>query len=314
MFFLFINVGSLAASVCTAVEQRYGFTWAFALPTIVFFAGLAVLLAGKNQYINHAPKSSIIFYACQALWAHGGNLDRPRSDTGSSISAVPWDDFFIEDLKRALSACKVFLLYPFYWAAYTQFSTNFISQAATMDTHGIPNDIMVFLDPVTAIMLLPILDRIVFPHIQRLGVSVNYIHRMIAGFIFCGSALLYGAFVQQKIYAAPPCFDYPRAQDCMDGNEPNEVSIYFQIPAYVLIAISEILAAVAGIESAYTRSPSSMKSLVMAAYLSTTSLGALLALAVAPLTADPNLDCMYLIVGIGPLMAAIAMWLAPFTA
>lgn len=41
---------------------------------------------------------------------------------------MPWDDQFVDEVKRALVACRVFLLYPIYWVVYGQFSNNFVSQ------------------------------------------------------------------------------------------------------------------------------------------------------------------------------------------
>jgi POT family proton-dependent oligopeptide transporter len=40
---------------------------------------------------------------------------------------------FIDDLKKAVRACRVFLFYPFYWICYNQLGTNLISQAAQMN-------------------------------------------------------------------------------------------------------------------------------------------------------------------------------------
>ena len=41
---------------------------------------------------------------------------------------TPWDDIYIDELKRGLAACRVFLFYPIYWVAYSQMLNNFISQ------------------------------------------------------------------------------------------------------------------------------------------------------------------------------------------
>ncbi|CAF4351191.1 unnamed protein product, partial [Rotaria sordida] len=40
---------------------------------------------------------------------------------------------FIDDLKKAVRACRVFAFYPFYWICYNQFGTNLVSQAAQMN-------------------------------------------------------------------------------------------------------------------------------------------------------------------------------------
>ncbi|KAM5429092.1 hypothetical protein McanMca71_007977 [Microsporum canis] len=309
-------MGSLAALVSTIIEQKYGFSAAFALPTTVFLVGLIILLASKDQYISRAPDNSIITKACQATWIAVKNkfsLDHARPTYQAeevSTETPPWDDIFIDDLRCALSACKVFLLYPFYWAAYSQLSTNFVSQAATMETHGIPNDVMTSIDPVVALILLPILDRFIYPLLRSLGASVRHIDRMALGFLFCGISMLYASFLQRTIYAAPPCYDRPRSVDCMGGKAPNRVSVFLQIPSYVLVAISEVLASVAGIEYAYTKAPQSMKSLIMAVYLSTVSAGALIAVTVSPLTVDPKLTWMYVVLGIETLLAGAILWVA----
>lgn len=316
-FFVFINMGSFAASVSTTIEQKYGFSAAFALPTVVFSIGFVTTLAGRNKYVSREPDSCIILNACQALWIairHKGSLDRARPiyhAEGDSARRIPWDDSFIDDLKRALSACKIFLLYPFYWAAYSQFLTNFVSQAATMETYGIPNDIMTNINPITTIILLPILDRAVFPYLRKLGVSIRHVDRITVGFLFSSLSMLYAAIIQRTIYTAPPCYDHPRSPDCRNGEVPNEVSVFLQVPAYVLLAISEILASVAGIEYAYAKAPKSMKSIIMAAYLSTVSVGVLIAAGVSPLTTDPKLTWMYCVIGIENFIVGAVLFLFP---
>lgn len=309
MFFIFLNVGAAAGSGCTAIEQRYGFTFAFALPTVVCTIGTTLIFVTKDWLVSRPPESSIILHAARAFWIaiqHGGDLDKARPDNNMedpNSPVVPWQDSFIDELKRMASASKVFLLFPFFWAAYTQSMTNFVSQAGTMETHGIPNDVMLFLDSMASIVVLPILDRVFFPYMLQIGRPVGYAHRITAGFFVCSAAMFYAAFVQATIYSAPPCYDHPLARDCMGGRVPNHVSILVQAPAYMLNGISAILAAAAGLEYAYTKAPESMKSLVMAVFLSTESVGSLLAVAVSPLTVDPKITWMYATLGCWPLIA-----------
>ncbi|EEA23194.1 hypothetical protein TMatcc_002051 [Talaromyces marneffei ATCC 18224] len=316
-FFLYINVGSFSSLLITMIEKEYGFSAAFSLPVIAFFIGFVIILVSKDQYISRDPDSSIIFNACKAFWIgikHKGNLHYARpSYLTDQVPArrLPWDDYFVDDLRSAFASCKIFILYPIYWAAYLQFLTNFVSQAATMETHGIPNDIMPNIDSITVLILLPVLDRVVFPFLRRLGVPVHHVNRITMGFLICGVSMLYAAFVQRTIYAAPPCYDRPRAPECMGGKVPNQVSIFLQSPAYVLVAVSEILASVAGVEYAFTQAPKSMKSLIMAVYLSTVSAGALIAMTVSPLTIDPKLPWMYFTLGVENFIAGAFLWIVP---
>ncbi|KAB8203989.1 POT family-domain-containing protein [Aspergillus parasiticus] len=316
-FFLYINIGSFSPLLITIIEKEYGFSAAFSLSAITFFIGFIIVLFSRDLYISRDPDSSIIFNACKAFWIaikHKGNLDHARPSYQTEQAAtrrLPWDDSFIDDLRRAIASCKIFILYPIYWAAYSQFLTNFISQAATMETHGVPNDIMTNIDPITVLILLPVLDRIVFPFLRRQGVPVRHVDRITIGFLVCGVSMLYAAFVQRTIYAAPPCYDHPRAPDCMGGQVPNRVSVFLQAPAYILVAISEILASVAGVEYAYTQAPKSMKSLIMAVYLSAVSAGALIAITVSPLTVDPKLPWMYFTLGVENFLAGAFLWIFP---
>ena len=41
---------------------------------------------------------------------------------------TPWNDLFVEEIERALVACRVFAFYPIYWVVYSQMLNNFISQ------------------------------------------------------------------------------------------------------------------------------------------------------------------------------------------
>jgi POT family proton-dependent oligopeptide transporter len=157
IFYMCINVGSLSAIATTNMELHIGFWSAYLLALCMFAVGLGVLVAGKKKYVVKPPKGSVIFHAFQAMWmglrkTHGLEGLKPSNREKLGQSKVPWDDLFIDELRRALTACKVFLFFPVYWAVYGQMTNNFVSQAGTMELHGIPNDIMQNIDPITIIL------------------------------------------------------------------------------------------------------------------------------------------------------------------
>ncbi|CRG83377.1 Peptide transporter PTR2 [Talaromyces islandicus] len=316
-FFIYVNIGSVTSMVTTPVEKYYGFTAAFALPLVVFFVGLVIILASKDRYVSHPPDKSLLFNAGRVLWialknrGHFHHASPSHQDEADPAERLPWDDVFVDDIRKTLVASKVFVLYPFFWAAYSQYLTNFVSQAATMETHGIPNDIMTAIDPVSVLILLPTLDRIIFPFVRKLGASLLAADRVRLGFIICGIAMLYAAFVQHMIYLSPPCYNHPRSLDCFDGKVPNSISVFWQAPSYLFIALAECFAAVAGVEYAYAAAPKSMKSIVIALYMSSASVGAILAMTVSPLTVDPELPWMYVTLGMGVLVAGGVLCIVP---
>lgn len=68
IFYLCINVGSLSSIATTEMEQRTGFWTAYLLCFCMFIVGIAVLLAGKKQYIVRPPRGSVIPNAFKAMW------------------------------------------------------------------------------------------------------------------------------------------------------------------------------------------------------------------------------------------------------
>lgn len=133
VFYLAINVGSLSVLATPYMEKDVGFWSAYLMCICVFVVGFGVLLLGQKYYIVRPPKGSVITDAFRAMWimVRNRNMDAPKpsykAEHGGKYK-TPWTDLFIEELKRALIACKVFAFYPIYWVCYGQFSNNFVSQ------------------------------------------------------------------------------------------------------------------------------------------------------------------------------------------
>ncbi|XP_038072329.1 solute carrier family 15 member 2-like isoform X2 [Patiria miniata] len=63
--------------------------------------------------------------------------------------------------------------------------------------------------------------------------------------------------------------------------EPNSVSMFLQIPQYIIITMGEILFSITGLEFSYSQAPASLKSCVQAAWLLTVAFGNLIVIIVA---------------------------------
>ncbi|RYP55828.1 hypothetical protein DL770_010877 [Monosporascus sp. CRB-9-2] len=302
-FLLLVNLGSLSSALTTTIEQKYGFTAAFSLPAVAFIPGSILLLVSRHVYVVRQPAGSVVLHAIQVLgiaFRNGRRLDVARSSQlpASTRQRRPWTDSFVDEVRTALSACKLFLFLPFFWSSYSQMLTNFVSQAATMETSGIPNDILVNVDPMTIIIFIPVLEYGVFPLLRRFGIIIHPVKRIVFGYVLASLGLAYAAVVQAIIYSSPPCYEYPRARHCHGGELPNQVHVAVQMPAYILIGLSEILISVTGLEYAFTHAPPSMKSFIMSLFISTYAVGSVIALAITPFAADPNMVWVYAILGL----------------
>ncbi|RAR09093.1 peptide transporter ptr2-a [Stemphylium lycopersici] len=303
VFYMCINVGSISAIATTMLELHVGFWSAYLLPLIMFCVGYVVLVRGKKQYIIKPPQGGVIGDCFRALYIaarNGGDLNEAKASAqshGRNARRINWDDKFIDELKTALVACKVFLFFPVYWVTFSQMMNNFISQAGQMELHGLPNDILPNIDPVTIIILIPLMDRIIYPFIRtRLHLAFQPITRISLGFMVAALAMLYAGILQTYIYAAPPCYFSPStcaAAKIAEGRfKPNEIHVAWQTPAYV-IAVSEILASITGLELAYAKAPENMKSFIMSLFLLTSAGGSALGILIAPLARDPHLQWLY---------------------
>lgn len=316
IFYLCINVGSLSSIATTEMELHIDFWAAYLLPLCMFIVGFITLIVGKKSYVQRPPRGSVIFHAFKAMWigvTHRFNMDaaKPcyRAESGHA-HATPWDGQFILEIKRALIACRVFVFFPIYWVVYNQMLNNFISQAGQMQLHGIPNDIMQNIDPITIIIFIPIMDRLVYPGLRKLGIPFKPITRITFGFFFAAAAMVYAAIVQHLIYTAPPCYASPlQCPASNDGAEHNHIHVAVQTPAYLFIGLSEIFASITGLEYAYTKAPSSMKSFVMSLFLLTSAVGAAIGIALSPTATDPKLLWMYTGLAVATFVAGCLFWI-----
>lgn len=237
--------------------------------------------------------------------------DPLNGETADEIAERTWGPGFPHELRQTLKACTIFVPLTIYWVCYNQMTSNMISQAAQMQRpHWLSNDLLTMLDPLSLTLLLPFVDSMFYPLLRKLNIDMMYMKRMTLGFLLGGLAMLWAAFVQYKIYSAPPFYDHPLVD--FDGNPanevPNAVSVWFQIPAYVLIAVSEIFASIASLEYSYTHAPKSMKCMVSALSLFANAAAALIGMALGPFATDPYLTKMYIIVGVSSISTGGLFW------
>ena len=151
-FYWAINIGALSSIITTNVEKYYSFWLAYLLPLIVFNGAIAVLIFGRKRYIQKPPGGSLIIRAGRVTlkairmrWKLGKQSGRSHlldyakeipslNDYDGKLRVTETENNqFIDELKKAGGACRVFVFYPFYWVCYNQLGTNLVSQAAQMN-------------------------------------------------------------------------------------------------------------------------------------------------------------------------------------
>ncbi|KAJ4321414.1 peptide transporter ptr2 [Fusarium piperis] len=299
IFYWCANVGALSGLASVTMEKYLGFWTSFLMSLVALASGSVVLLLGRNRFYRRKPEASFRAKLLSALGCaiRGGfNLDSamPAVQLEKHGRTVPWDDQYVEDLRQALQACRVWAIYPIVWLCYEQNQTNLVSQSGQMDTHGIPNDAVSSLNPIFVLMAVPLFEHCVYPYMHKLKLNPRPTVRMTLGFIMIAFSMAIAAGVQQAVYNAGPCYNMPlECAASNDGHIPNQVSFTLQIPVHAVSAVGEVLWSVSGSEYAYNKAASHMKSTLQAVTMLTLALNSVLGLAVSPAAHNPNLVILF---------------------
>jgi len=180
-----------------------------------------------------------------------------------------------------------------------------------METHGLPNDVLSNLNPLSLIIFIPIFDIFVYPALCRVGIKFTPLKKMTAGFFLSAAAVAWAAVVQHYIYKTSPCGRF--AATCRDASGKrltSPLNVWFQSGSYILVAFSEILTAITGLEYAFTKAPKNMRSLVMSVFLFTSAFSAVIGEAFVSLSEDPFLVWNYGTMGVIACVAGILFWIS----
>ncbi|KAF2015163.1 Di/tri peptide transporter 2 [Aaosphaeria arxii CBS 175.79] len=302
IYMIFYNVlclGCLSGIPATYIEHRVGFWAAFLVPFCVFWIAVITLLLGRKTYVQRVPEPVVgkAFTIFRIAIKNGFNMDAARPSFQAEhggTDVITWDDKFVTELKRSLYACKVFIPQPIAWLCYLQAVNNLVSQAGTMERHGLPNDVLYNFTLIIEIVLIQVFRTMLYPLLRKWHVGIGPIRRITAGFIAGTLAIAWAAIVQKIIYSAGPCYNSPLTCDASeDGTVPNRVHVMLQFPSYVLFALSEIGFAITASEYAYTKAPKGMKGIIGSINYLTVAVASLLGMAISRTAVDPGLTWLY---------------------
>jgi proton-dependent oligopeptide transporter, POT family len=332
-FYVCINIGSLTGQIGMVFAEKYvGFWLSYLLPTVLFLFAPIVLALCKKRYILTPPTGSVLTkfwrmwtYAMKGRWSinpvqtyknfHAPDFwDKVRPSL-VPVSARPawmtYDDAWVDEVRRGLMACAVFLYMPLYWLAYGQMTNNLVSQAAVMERHGVPNDIIQNLNPISIVILIPLMDFVVYPAFRKAKIPFTPIKRMTTGFVFASLSMVAACVTQYYIYELSECGNY--ASGTIPGTEEDcpaaPINVWVQALPYVFVGISEIFTNVTSLEYAFTKAPSNMRSLVMSINLLMNAFSSAIAQAFVSLSADPLLVWNYGVVAVLSGIGGICFWL-----
>ena len=156
---------------------------------------------------------------------------------------------------------KLIGLYAFvtvFWCLYDQSSSSWVLQAEAMDLHWLgmkwlPAEVQA-VNPVLILVYIPLFSYAIYPAIDRVF-PLSPLRKIGMGLFLAALAFAISAWIEIDIQA---------------GLKP---SIAWQVAAYGVLTAAEVMVSLTCLEFSYTQAPRRMKSIVMATYLLSVSLG-----------------------------------------
>lgn len=166
--------------------------------------------------------------------------------------------FSREGVLTILRLALVYLCIAMFWALFDQTSSAWVLQAEDMNLRWLgidwlPSQIQV-LNPILVMVLIPLFQFVVYPTINR-AFRLTPLRKIGIGLFVMTAGFGLSAVVQGWI----------------DGGA--RPSIAWQFVAYCIITSAEVMVSITGLEFSYAQAPKTMKSVIMAVWLLSVSLG-----------------------------------------
>ena len=254
-FYVAINLGSaLSTLICPALRDHFGgaldadtgkrpdaqagYFAAFLFPAVLMSCALVFFALGKR------------FYAREELgFRTWGSPPKVATETRE------------EKVKVVTQILGLFILVMFFWAIFDQhastwtlFAKDYLDLAVTVGgvTKTLAPDQIQAVNPILIVIFAPLVS-VMFARLAAAGYRVRATDKMVLGFLL--TALAMGIHAFAGYLAVQP-----------DGSVA-KVTVLWQVFAYFVITLAEILISVTGLELAFTAAPQSMKGFITSLWL-----------------------------------------------
>ncbi|GAB1608135.1 solute carrier family 15 member 4-like [Argonauta hians] len=225
-------------------------------------------------------------------------------------------DSLVNDVKALGKVFIFFLALIPYWVVYFQMETTFLVQGLHMRLSmnngsestlenpdynctsvsevNYPKIAVAWLslcDVLLIFFFLPLMEKVIYPWLDSVGYTFSLTQRITTGMVFAVFAMVAAGVVEyfrlQTIYNDPEdqckCNIIVQAIGTLGAHDKfyaADMSIFYQVPQYAFLGISEVFASVAGLEFAYSMAPPSMKGIIMGLFLFFSGIGSLVSIGV----------------------------------
>ncbi|XP_041363696.1 solute carrier family 15 member 4-like isoform X2 [Gigantopelta aegis] len=286
-FYWFINVGGLIAfSAVSYIQQEVSFSWGYLVPLISMIVAILIFLFSRRCYAHLEVQGSVlttVFKICHTGCEKSEKkvkfFDKARTSHGGKF-----DDYTVDGLICALRVLPIFLLVIIYWAVYSQMTSTFFLQGERLNVAigdgKLPVAILNVFNTIAILILIPLVDRLVYPFFTRIGRPLTHLKRMGIGFLLAAMSVIAAGVLE--IYRKDELRSSGGIVQQLGGETFNSshITLFAQVPQFALIGASEVFASISALEFAFTQVPHSMQGLVTGLCLAASGLGNYVSMAI----------------------------------
>ncbi|KNE66920.1 hypothetical protein AMAG_11394 [Allomyces macrogynus ATCC 38327] len=319
-FYIAINAGAVLTGFATpALKDAFGcfgdaigtgddaepvcYFAGYMLPTVVFAIVTALFIYGERYYRVVPPVGEFVPFhmfavigAAVAGWIGATKEDRAKK-TFWQFGAGPYGEQFAEETGEFMRMLLMIFPFSFVWMVYDQQSTEWSDQYDRMDTYFgsmrlSPEVWIAIVNPIMVVLLVYLLSTFLYPWLERRGLAVTPLRRMVLGSMLVTVGFLLSGLLQSKVYDGygGTIDEKTRLTDpktckgkCVHGA--------WQLPQWFVLSLGESLFSPTGSEFAYTQVGKSMRAFSTSFWLLMVSLGNFYVVAIeASLNSEANVE------------------------
>ncbi|XP_015707017.1 solute carrier family 15 member 1 [Coturnix japonica] len=225
IFYLSINAGSLISTVITPIlraqecgihSKQQCYPLAFGVPAALMAVSLVVFIAGSGMYKKVQPQGNImvrvfkcIGFAIKNRFRHRSK-EYPKREHWLDWASEKYDKRLIAQTKMVLKVLFLYIPLPMFWALFDQQGSRWTLQATTMDGDfgaiQIQPDQMQTVNPILIIIMVPVVDAVIYPLIQKCKINFTPLRKITVGMFLAGLAFVAAALLQVQIDKTLPVF------------------------------------------------------------------------------------------------------------
>ncbi|XP_032067516.1 solute carrier family 15 member 3 [Thamnophis elegans] len=323
----------LSLLVIAFIQQNVDFLIGYAIPAVCLALALVIFLLAAPIFVTKPAAGSrvctMLYLALQnsccgkalqkvtiKIRARNPLLeaDRPNPLSRESNQPMGSSNEHASNLHVMAKILPVLLTLVPYWMVYFQMQSTYYLQglhlsipnffqnshmnnsalSATIDTiYMFPDAWLLLANVVVLLILIPLKDRVIDPFLAKKKLLPSALKRMALGMIFGLGSVLLAGFLETKRLQYVNNNQTITQRIGKDEYSAAPLSIFWQIPQYLLIGISEIFASIPGLEFAYSEAPRSMKGAIMGLFFFISGVGSLLGSGLLSLLSLPTSGWMH---------------------